>query len=506
MWAYLSQLVEPLIQFLAMLLIIAIVAAIVALIVVYFVDKRQTKHSIRRNYPVLGRFRYFFETLGEFFRQYFFALDREEFPFNRAIRSWIYRAAKNVDTTVAFGSTVNIRQPGTILFANSPFPVLDDRAEPLTAVTIGQNCQNPYTSNSIVNISAMSFGAISRPAVQALSHGAKQAGCWLNTGEGGLSPYHLEGGADLVVQIGTAKYGVRNSEGKLDDGMLRKIAAYPQVKMFEIKLSQGAKPGKGGILPAVKVCEEVAGIRGIPVGKASISPNAHIDIESIADLLEMIKHIRNVTGKPVGIKAVIGSSDWVAQLCDAICSGAGSKANVDDGKNDDDCAPDFITIDSSDGGSAAAPQAHMDYVGISIQESLPMVTDIITNHGLRDRIKIIASGKLVTPSAVAWAIACGADFVNSARGFMFSLGCIQAMQCNRNTCPTGITTHQEKFQRGLVVTDKTQRVANYHRNLSHAVAQIAHSCGVKEPRQLNRDHLRIVNSMGRSQKYSSVTP
>ena len=308
----------------------------------------------------------------------------------------------------------------------------------------------------------------------------------MNTGEGGLSPYHLEGGADIVFQIGTAKYGVRDAQGNLSDEKLREVAALDQVKMFEIKLSQGAKPGKGGILPGKKVTREIAAIRGIPVGEDSISPNRHPDINSIADLLDMIERIRKVTGKPVGFKAVVGAYGWLEELFNEV-NHRGRQS-----------APDFITIDSSEGGTGAAPMALMDYMGLPIKESLPLVADKLNEFGLKDRIKLIASGKLITPADVAWALCVGADFVTSARGFMFSLGCIQALHCNKDTCPTGITTHNPRLQKGLVPSVKAERVANYVQNMIYEVGIIAHSCGVREPRELKRFHARIVCENGRS--------
>lgn len=460
--------------------------AVLAVIYMYLADRIQTKQAIRHNYPVIGRFRYFFEKQGEFFRQYFFAQDREELPFNRAERNWVYRAAKNVDRTVAFGSTRPAEANGAIIFVNTAFPTLDEDAVPTADVTLGPYCRTPYTTNVICHISGMSFGALSRPAVTALSHGAAQAGCWLNTGEGGLSPYHLKGGCDLVFQIGTAKYGVRNQDGHLDDQKLTDIAAHPQVKMFEIKMSQGAKPGKGGILPALKVTPEIAAIRGIPVGEDSISPNGHIEFKTVQDILNMVNHVRNVTGKPTGIKTVLGDTQWLSNLLDEI--------NV----RGPESAPDFITVDSADGGTGAAPQTLMDYVGLTLKESLPLLDDLLKQRGLRERIKIIASGKLIVPSRVAWALALGADFIASARGNMLALGCIQALQCNKDTCPTGITTHNKRLQQGLDPRDKSVRVANYNHNLHHDLGVLAHSCGVKEPRQLSRSHVRIVTESGLS--------
>ncbi len=479
---------------LALVFICLIGLALLAVVVIYIIDVNQTTHTLRRNYPVIGRFRYWFEHLGEFFRQYFFAMDREEMPFNRAERAWVYRAAKNVDTSIGFGSTRDLSPTGTVLFMNSAFPVLEKDAALPSPVTIGPFCRKPYTTSSIFNISAMSYGAISRPAILALSRGAAKAGCWLNIGEGGLSPYHLEGGCDLVFQIGTAKYGVRNLEGQLSDVRLKELAAIDQVRMFEIKLSQGAKPGKGGILPAEKVTEEIAAIRGIRAGHASISPNGHTDIRSVDDLLEMIAHIREVTGKPVGFKAVLGEKQWLVDLVKAIRQRGLEQA------------PDFITLDGADGGTGAAPQPLMDYVGLTLKESLPWVANLLIEAGLKERVKLIVAGKLITPSQVAWALASGADFVNSARGFMFALGCIQAMQCHKNTCPTGITTHNPKLQKGLDPTDKANRVAFYQQNMTYGVGMIAHACGVSEPRQLNRHHVHIVTDKGLSVPLSEFYP
>ncbi len=481
-------------NFLVQLFILLVGAAVLTIIILYIIDITQTSHTIRRNYPVIGRFRYFFEHIGEFFRQYFFAMDREELPFNRAERSWVYRAAKNVDRTIAFGSTRNMSSTGSIFFLNSAFPTLDEDIVEPALVTIGPNCKTPYSTASLINISAMSYGALSAPAVRALSIGAKKAGCWLNTGEGGLSTFHLEGGADLIFQIGTAKYGVRDLNGNLSDTKLAEIAAQPQVKMFELKLSQGAKPGKGGILPANKVSAEIAEIRGITEGQPSISPNGHLDIKKPEDLLEMIHHIREVTGKPVGFKFVLGEQSWFEELLQLMHT---------KGK---DYYPDFITLDSADGGTGAAPQPLMDFVGLPLKESLPWVIDQLIKSDLRQHIKVVASGKLITPSAVAWAIAMGADFVNSARGFMFALGCIQALQCNKNTCPTGVTTHDKKLQRGLVPQNKAERVAHYHKSITYGVGIIAHSCGASSPRKMQRKHVRVVMQNGLSVPLHELHP
>jgi len=488
------DLLSQFLNFLLYLFVFVLAIGIVALGVMYIIDITQTKQAIRRNYPIVGRFRYFFEDLGEFFRQYFFAMDREEMPFNRAQRAWAYRAAKGVDATVAFGSTRDLSKSGSLIFVNCPWPTLDQDATETASVTIGPYCEHPYTTDKFFHISGMSFGAISKPAVQALSRGAKQAGCWLNTGEGGLSDHHLEGGADIVFQIGTAKYGIRDAHGGLDEAKLRRVAAHETVRMFEIKLSQGAKPGKGGILPGVKVTEEIAAVRGIPAGQDSISPNRHPEIGNCTELLDFIERVRRITGKPVGFKTVIGAYGWLEELFREVH------------ERGPEAGPDFITIDSGDGGSGAAPLPLMDAVGLLISESLPLVIDLLQQTGIRERVKVIASGKMVNPSHVAGALCIGADFVVSARGFMFALGCIQAMKCNKNTCPTGVTTHDRRLQRGLVPKDKAPRVMRYQQAMEQQVGIIAHSCGVTEPRKLRRFHCRMVMENGRSMPLDEIYP
>jgi glutamate synthase domain-containing protein 2 len=474
-------------------LVVAFGVLLAAALTLTVIDLLQHSDAVRHNFPLIGRFRGLFIKLGEFFRQYFFAMDREEMPFNRAERNWVYNAAKNTDNTVAFGST-KVLSPGTPIFVNCPFPVLDEQAAKTVPLVLGPYARQPYRAASIVNISGMSYGALSRPAVLALSRGAKLAGIWMNTGEGGLSPHHLEGGGDIVFQIGTAKYGVRTPDGKLDDAKLAAVAAHPQVVMFEIKFSQGAKPGKGGILPAVKVTEEIAAIRGIPAGQDSISPNGHPEVRSVNDMLDFIAHVRQVTGKPTGIKAVLGAYGWLHDLCREI------------NRRGPESAPDFFTLDSGDGGTGAAPLALLDNVGLTISESLPLLHDILVQHGLEQRIPINASGKLLTPAEVAWALCAGASFVHVARGFLFALGCIQALKCNKNTCPTGITTHNPRLQAGLDPADKAVKVANYAKNLTHDVEVIAHSCGVREPRELRRHHVRIVQANGLSVPLNDIYP
>lgn len=459
---------------------------------IYIRDFLQPSHSILRNFPIIGHMRFFLERQGVYFRQYFFANDREELPFNRATRTWVYQASKKQLGIIGFGSNNDLRQPGSIIFVNSPYASLAESHCKTCTTIIGPDTEHPFISQNIANISAMSYGALSTPAIRALSIGAEKAKVWLNTGEGGLSPYHLEGNCDLIFQIGTAKYGVRDHNGKLSDQRLKTIGK--QVKAFEIKLSQGAKPGKGGILPAIKVTQEVADIRNIPVGESSISPNRHLDIKTPNDLLDMIDRIRTVTGKPVGFKTVISSHLYIEQLCEAILKrGVAS-------------APDFITLDGGEGGTAASPLALADHVGLPLSESIFILVDTLYKFDLKKHIKVIASGKLVTPEKVAWALCAGADAVNTARGFMFALGCIQSMQCHQNTCPTGITTHNKRLQRGLVVDQKAQRVAQYAHKLNADIHMLAHSCGLNDARHFNRTHVRIVQQAGKSMLLSELYP
>src|SRR3990167_2108686 len=357
--------------------LLIILIAFIGLMVIYIWDVTQKEHTILRNYPVIGHIRYIAEDLGVYLRQYFYARDREELPFNRDQRQWVGHASDNVDTTIGFGSTRDLRVTGTVLFVDAAFPILNQDALKTRPVTFGPETKHPYIADSLINISAMSYGALSKNAVAALSHGAKKAGCWLNTGEGGISDYHLEGGCDLIAQIGTAKYGFRDEAGNFSDTRLKEWASMPQIKMFEVKLSQGAKPGKGGILPAIKVTPEIAKIRGIPMRQDSISPNRHLEIGNSVELIDFINRVRDISGKPTGFKVVLGGYEWLDELFSLILA-RGMK-----------CAPDFITLDGAEGGTGAAPESLADYVGLPITESLPVLVDKLKEYGLRDRIKEI---------------------------------------------------------------------------------------------------------------------
>ncbi|MDF2120036.1 FMN-binding glutamate synthase family protein [Roseiarcaceae bacterium H3SJ34-1] len=447
---------------------------------IYIHDVRQTQHTILRNYPVIGHVRYFAETWGEYMRQYQYLPDWAERPFNRLERSWIYRSAKGVPNLISFGSSAT----PSFAFRNASFPLLDEdrRSFPGKQIGIAEGpgaCAKPYMAKSFFNLSGMSFGALSHAAVSALSRGTKMAGVWMGTGEGGLSPYHMEGGGDIIMQIGTAKYGVRDAAGNLSDDKLRAIAAHENIRMFEVKLGQGAKPGKGGLLPGVKVTEEIALIRGIPVGMPSISPNRHHDIGNVRQLGDFIKRVREVTGRPVGVKFVVGDpaflDEWFADCV----------------HNPEGC-PDYLHVDGGEGGTGAAPAALADHVGLPITLALPYVVDARARHGLKDRIRIVSAGKLVTPDKVAWALCMGADFVVSARGFMFSIGCIQAMKCGTGNCPTGVTSVNPRLIAGLDPTDKSVRVKHYVERIIEEVEMIAHACGIAGPQDFALHHVTEV--------------
>jgi len=461
-------------------LVIVIVIALL-LVGVFIHDVTQKEHTVLRNYPVVGHLRYFAEEWGEYMRQYHYLPNWLERPFNRLERSWVYRSAKGVSNLISFGSEATPR----FAFRNAAFPLLDEDRKPDAGTRIGVSegpgaCAQPYLARSFFNISGMSYGALSHAAVSALSRGAAKAGIWLSTGEGALAPYHLEGGCDIVFQIGTAKYGVRDADGNLSDEALRKVAAHPQVKMFEVKLAQGAKPGKGGLLPAQKVTEEIARIRGIPAGQASVSPNRHRDIASIADLGAFVARVRNVTGRPVGVKFVVGHGDFIDEWF------------ADCAKNPAHC-PDYVHVDGGEGGTGAAPSALSESTGLPITLAIPMVADMRARHGLSERIRIVAAGKLITPDKVAWALCAGADFVSTARGFMFALGCIQAMKCASGYCPTGVTATNPRLIRGLAPADKAERVARYAARIREDVEMIANSCGVVRPQDLRPEHVTEID-------------
>ncbi len=449
-------------------------------------------HALLIIHPWTGPFRYLMEMLAHYTRGHLHK-DWEERPFNRLTRYWIERSSKKQNNYISFGSEMDPNLPGTIIFTNSTFPILEEEAQSFPGKMIGEGyCKNPYFAKSFFNITGMSYGALGATAVESLAKGSTLAGIWMNTGEGGYSKYHNHS-FDLIFQIGTAKYGVRGEDGKLDEELLAIMASKENVKMFEIKLSQGAKPGSGGILPAEKVTKEIAKIRGIAVGKSSISPNRHEEIFDIKSLMAFTKKVRDITQKPVGIKLVVGGDRFLDQYLARL-------------RRKLDCAPDFITVDGTEGGTGAAPQSLADYVGLPLAQALAIVTNKIQEHGLKDRIRVIASGKLVTPDKVAWALCMGADFVTTGRGFMLSMGCIQSMKCASGKCPKGITTTNPRYMKALDPKLKSVRVANYAATMIHEVETIAHSCGLKDPSEFDRRHARIVTGLGKSRTLSKEFP
>ncbi len=453
-------------------------------------DRRQKEDVIRHNFPLIGRLLPALNWFGQFSRNHLFASDREELPFNRSQRDAVYNFAKGKLNVGAFGSTKNLKAIGSYFFPNAQF-FKETKSAP---VVIGPDTKHPYVLKSVFNVSAMSYGSISEPAVKALSRGANAAECLLDTGEGGLAPAHLEGNADLVFEIGTAKFGVRDAEGNLDTEKLKKIAANDQVRMISVKLAQGAKPGEGGRLPAKKVTIKIAEIRGIPVGVDAESPDQHKDIKSVPELLDFIKKVKDMTGKPVGFKTIYSRPEDVQELCTEI-----KKRDLKD-------APDFIVLDGGEGGSGSAPEVLMDNVGMSIRDSLPMVKEVLIENELHERVRIGASGKLILPEDVAWALAMGADFVNSARGFLMSMGCVMAMRCNKDTCPTGLTTNNPDLQKGFNPEDKGVRVANYAKGIVAGVESIAHACGLENVRQLRPEHVLMVQEQGKPVAMNKVYP
>ncbi|WP_407402763.1 FMN-binding glutamate synthase family protein [Chryseobacterium sp.] len=421
----------------------------------------QTKHAILRNFPVLGYFRYFFEEISPEMQQYFIERETDGKPFPRHQRSAVYRRAKNISDTVAFGTQleINHRKYEGIkhsIYAKSP-------SEELPRVLVGgEQCSKPYSA-SLLNISAMSFGSLSDRAQIALNKGAKKGNFYHNTGEGGISDYHMQGG-DICWQIGTGYFGCRDDEGKFNPDLFKKYATLENVKMIEIKLSQGAKPGHGGVLPGVKNTPEIAKIRHVKPGITIISPPSHSSFSDAAGLLKFIHQLRELSGgKPIGFKLCIGDTKEFEDICEQM--------------NIVKIYPDFITVDGAEGGTGAAPPEFSDGVGMPLEPALIFVNRTLRNFNLRDKLRIIASGKVLTSLDILRAVAMGADMCNNARGFMFSLGCIQALRCNSNNCPTGVATQDKMLIKGLDVTDKSERVYHFHKNTLHTCNELIGAAG-----------------------------
>lgn len=437
----------------------------------------QRSHSLLRNFGILGQGRYVLESLGPELRQYLFANDTEERPFNRTERSEAYRKANNVDYMASFGSQKQF-DATEMKIRHSLFPISRSELEPF-AVAFGaeRGIKSVYTLKKPFIISAMSYGALGERAVRAFARGARKANVLMNTGEGGYPKYHLMEGCDLIFQMGTAKFGARNDDGSLNDALLTEITSKPEVKMVEIKLSQGAKPGKGGLLPKEKITDEIADLRKVPKDRDIISPPSHIECKDYASTVAFIDQVQRVTGLPTGIKMAVGNLHQIEEF-------------VSEMKRQD-TFPDWITVDGSEGGTGAAPKAFIDRVGLPLFPALKGVQDILQRAGARDRLKLLASGKLVNPGRQMIALCLGADAICTARGVMLAAGCIQAMQCGRNTCPIGITTHDPILQRGLDIESKATRVMNYLNNSVHDIEELLCATGARSTQDLSFDHLYV---------------
>jgi glutamate synthase domain-containing protein 2 len=453
-----------------------VILLVITFIVMAIRDFTQRENAIKRNFPLAGMARYVFAAAGPPLRQYLFENDRDERPIPRYIRNWIYASSTNRLATVPFGTQLDIDHPGTVLMRHSALPLDPDYDVP--RVSIGEHSKHPYTVARF-NISAMSFGSLGQAAIEALSRGACEGHFYHNSGEGGVSPYHLRGGADIVWQLGTAKFGARKANGEFDPEKFEKTASHALVKMVEIKLSQGAKPGKGGILPKEKITDEIASIRGVEQGQDVISPPRHREWEDVEGMCGFIAQVREICGKPIGIKFCLGDPSFLDDMCR--------------GFNRTGILPDYIAVDGAEGGTGAAPLAHTNMLGYPMLDALMMTENKLIEYGLREKIRICASGKIWTGGALAIALAGGADWAASARGFMLSIGCIQALHCNTNFCPTGVATHSKWLQRGLVPKVNGPRVANYQHAVLHEFAAVLASCGYADPGRLSRkDIMKVV--------------
>lgn len=439
-------------------------------------DISQKKHAIKNNFPVIGRLRYVLESFRPEIQQYFVETDTEGTPINRVFRSLIYSRAKAVNDTTPFGTKADVYRVGYECMAHSMYPKHHDEVEQNPKVLFGgKDCKQPYNA-SILNISAMSFGSLSKNAILALSKGAKLGGFAHNTGEGGLSPYHLEGGGDLIWQVGTGYFGCRTKDGNFCPDTFHKKAVIDNVKMIEIKLSQGAKPGHGGILPASKNTEEIAKIRDVEPHTDILSPPYHTAFNDAEGLLHFVKQLRELSvGKPVGFKLCVGSKEEFIEVCEAM-----KKTQI---------FPDFITVDGGEGGTGAAPVEFSNSIGLPLREGLAFVVDSLIKYNFKNNIRVIASGRVFSAFHIIRLIALGADTVNSARAMMMAIGCIQALQCNTNTCPVGVATQDKSLMKGLDVNDKFVRVANFHKKTVNSYSEMIAAAGLRNGDEIQRKHI-----------------
>lgn len=448
-------------------------AFLVPLSLLGFHDIFQTHHAILRNYPVIGHMRFLLESFRPEIRQYMIESDQDEVPFSRQARDLVYQRAKGVEDKRPFGTIENVYGSGYSWLTHSAAPVHLPDSDFRVHIG-GKDCRQPYDA-SLYNISAMSFGALSGNAILALNKGAKKGGFAHDTGEGGISRYHYEGGGDLIYQVASGYFGCRDDNGSFSPEKYARIAAHPQIKMIEIKLSQGAKPGHGGMLPASKISPEIAEARGIPTGIDCISPPAHNTFSTPIELMQFVNQLRELSGgKPIGFKLCIGHRREFLCIVKAML-----QTNI---------LPDFIVIDGAEGGTGAAPVEFANRVGMPMLEGLTFVHNALRGAGLREEIRIGAAGKIISAYDIARAFALGADWCNSGRGFMFAIGCIQAQSCHTNKCPVGIATQDMLRQKALDVGNKSDRVARFHRNTMHALAEIAGAAGLTDPRNFMPYH------------------
>lgn len=464
----------------------------IPLIIMGLYDMFQSKKTIRRNFPLVGRMRYLLESLGPGVRQYFIEKDLDGKPFNRLERSLVYQRSKKETDSNPFGTQLDIYEIGYQWINHSikaiPFSKVDSNPK----IKIGSSqCEKPYDA-SLYNISAMSFGSLSRNAIQALNSGAKQGGFYHNTGEGGLSPYHLEGG-DVVWNIGTGYFSCRDENGNFSYEQYAKRAILDNVKMIEIKFSQGAKPGHGGILPKEKVTDEIAAIRLVSKGKDILSPPTHSAFSTPLELMDFIKLLRKGSGgKPIGMKICIGNKSEFISICKAMVE---TKTYFD-----------FITVDGGEGGTGAAPQEYSDHVGMPLRDALAFVYDCLVGFGVKDQIKIICSGKIITGFDIIKTLATGADLCNSARGMMFALGCIQALECHANTCPTGVATQDPRLVKGLVPEEKSVRVARFQHETVKSAMELMASAGICHPDEVDRHVVSMRVDRTKIQTFAETYP
>ncbi len=468
-----------------------VAVGIVVVTAVALYDLTQRHHAILRTFPILGHFRYWLEAVGPELRQYIVTDNNEERPFSRDQRRWIYASAKRENNYFGFGSDNEMElQPSYLIIKHDTFPLeahhpgdpaFDARFQLPCAKVMGaaRGRARAFRPASIVNVSGMSFGSLSGPAVEALNRGSEIAGCLQSTGEGGVSPHHLKGG-DLVWQIGTGYFGCRELDGRFSMAKLKDtIAHVPQIRAIEVKLSQGAKPGVGGLLPRAKISREIADIRGIPMDRDCISPAAHSAFRNADQMLDFIELIASETGLPVGIKSAVGDSEFWQDLARLM--------------SDEKRGVDFITIDGGEGGTGAGPLVFTDHVALPFKVGFSRVLKILTEHGLHQRILFIGSGKLGFPEAAVFAFALGCDAINVGREAMMAIGCIQAQRCHTNHCPTGIATHHPWLVRGVDPTSKAARMANYIITLRKDVLALSRACGVPHPALITADQLELLD-------------